>query len=278
MTTSSHLDSQWRPLVAARTRTRTVVAEANGHSYRIHLCVPEGAAPEGGWPSLIVLDGGALFQSVADAERRLSHRPDATGVTPRVIIGVAHDGDTLYHPPQRFRDFTPGPAVADEESNRHETGGAAALLAFLVDELLPLIDRTAPLDPTRRALLGHSLAGYFALHALTARPDAFASLGAISPSLWWNPALILDAIPALPSPVPALYLAAGALEQAAAGSHRSDRRMIGALEDLKAAADSAGWTDTALTIFPDENHASVVLPAAQRFLKFATTHDARTRG
>ncbi|RZJ27572.1 MAG: alpha/beta hydrolase, partial [Brevundimonas sp.] len=269
MATSSHPDSHWKPLVAPRTRSRTVVAEASGHSYRISLCVPEGPPPEGGFASLVVLDGGALFQSVADAERRLSHRPEATGVTPRVIIGVGHDGDALYHPGQRFRDFTPGPAVADDEANRHETGGADALLAFLMDQLLPLVEQTVSLAPTRRALIGHSLAGYFTLYALIQRPDAFATYGAISPSLWWNPALILEAIAALPRPAPGLYLAAGALEQAPAGAPRADRRMIGALTDLKAATDAAGWTDTALTVFPDENHASVVLPAAQRFLKFA---------
>ena len=261
--------------MAPRTRTRTVVADSNGQSYGITLCVPEGDAPDGGWPSLVVLDGGALFQSVADAERRLSHRPDATGVTPRVIIGVGHDGESLYHPPQRFRDFTPGPAVADDEANRNANGGGPALLAFLSDQLMPLIGGTVPLNPAKRALLGHSLAGYFTLYALTTRPDAFGVWGAISPSLWWNPTLILDAVPALPAPGPALYLAAGSLEEAAAGSARADRRMIGALNDLKAAADAAGWTDTTLSVFPDENHASVVLPAAQRFLKFASEHDKR---
>ncbi|MFC7379873.1 alpha/beta hydrolase [Brevundimonas sp. GCM10030266] len=275
MTKTSHPDSAWTPLVAPRTLSRVLVADSNGQSYRISLCVPEGAAPEGGWPSLVVLDGGALFQSVADAERRLSHRPEATGVTPRVIIGVGHDGDALYHPPQRFRDFTPGPAVADDEANRNASGGASALLTFLLDQLLPLIGETVALDPARRALLGHSLAGYFTLYALTTTPGAFSAYGAISPSLWWNPALILDAVAALPRPSSALYLAAGALERDKPGSPRGDRRMIGALEDLKAATDAAGWPDVSLTVFPDENHASVVLPAAQRFLKFATAHDAR---
>ncbi|GAA0627530.1 alpha/beta hydrolase-fold protein [Brevundimonas kwangchunensis] len=271
MVRSSHHDSSWAPLVAPRARTRTVRAEANGHDYRISVSVPDSAPPPEGFPSLIVLDGGALFQSVADTERRLAHRAETSGVQPTVVIGVSHDGDALYDGAQRSRDFTPGPAVADKAANRSETGGADAFVTFLIDQVLPLAGELAPLDPTRRHLFGHSLAGLFSLHALATRPGVFATHGAVSPSLWWNPDLIRSGLTALSGPAPRLFLAAGALEDPPAGSPKAARRMIGELTELHQALKTAGRIETGLTIFPDENHGSVVLPAAGRYLRFLST-------
>lgn len=271
MVRSSHHDSLWAPLVAPRARTRTVRADANGHDYRISVSVPESAPPPEGFASLIVLDGGALFQSVADTERRLAHRVEATGVQPTVVIGVSHDSDALYDSAQRHRDFTPGPAVADEAANRNETGGADAFLTFLIDQVLPLAGELTSLDHARRHLFGHSLAGLFSLYAMATRPDLFASHSAVSPSLWWNPALIRDGLTALAAPAPRLFLSAGALEEPPAGAPKAARRMIGELTELHQVLKTAGRIETDLTIFPDENHGSVVLPAAGRYLRFLST-------
>lgn len=262
---SSHSDPEWRPLVLDRAMTRTVRAAANDHDYRISLFTPDTPPPEGGFPSMILLDGTALFATVAETVNRLSRRPEATGVQPAVIIGVGHHGEDLYDVAQRHRDFTPGPAAA--EATPHETGGADRFLAFLIDELLPLVAQTAPLDPARRALIGHSLAGLFTLHALAARPPAFAAYGAISPSIWWDRDGVMRAVTSLKDRSPRLFLAAGERERTAAASPRGDRRMIESVEDL--AARTAPLIHTALHIFPEEDHGSVVSVATTRFLRFA---------
>lgn len=271
MTLIQDRDSEWRPVRLARAETRTVRATSNGRDYRISLSIPDGQAPASGFPSLIVLDGGALFPTVAEAERRLNHRSEATGVTPTVVIGVGHDGDSLYDTAQRRRDFTPGPAVDDEESNVGDTGGADQMLDFLLHQVLPLAGERVRLDPSRRALLGHSLAGYFTLHALVNRPAAFTAYGAISPSIWWNPAHVSEAMTAMTDLSPRLFLAVGELEQALEGSPRGKRRMIEATKDLARVAQATGLAETALRIFPEENHASVVSVAATRFLRVMHT-------
>lgn len=249
--------------------TRTVPAAATGHDYQISIFTPDAAPPPGGFPSLIVLDGTALFATVAETANRLSRRPEATGVQPAVIIGVGHHGEGLYDLAQRHRDFTPGPAAA--ETTPHETGGADRFLAFLTNELLPLVAQTVPLDPARRALIGHSLAGLFTLHALAVRPAAFATYGAISPSIWWDREGVTQAISELNDRSPRLFLAAGERERTPPGAVHSERMMVESVEAL--AVITAPLIKTALEIFPDEDHGSVVSVATTRFLRFAATNN-----
>ena len=264
---SSHSDPEWRPLMLDRATTRTVRAAANGHDYRINLFIPDAPPPESGFPSMIVLDGKALFVTVAETADRLGRRPEATGVQPAVIIGVGHHGEGLYDLAQRHRDFTLGPAAS--ETIPHETGGADRFLAFLIDELLPLVAQIVPLDRARRALVGHSLAGLFTLHALAARPTAFAAYGAISPSIWWDKEGVMRAITGLNDRSPRLFLAAGERERTPPGARRSERMMVESIEAL--AVLTVPLIETTLRIFPEEDHGSVVSVATTRFLRFCGT-------
>lgn len=269
MTLSSHSASDWRPVVVARAEYASIKAGA-GRSYRVAVSVPEGAAPPGGYPSLIVLDGAALFATVAETERRLSHRPGATGATPMVVIGVSHDDDRLYDAAQRHRDYTPGPSTEPGVS-AVETGGADAFIDVLLNDVIPVAGERVALDPTRRALLGHSLAGYFALHVLTRRPEAFNAYAAISPSLWWNPAPVLSGLADLRTSAPRLFTAVGALEQPDEDTPRARRGMVDGTRRVAIQAARAGLDAPPCLVLPDEDHASVLAPAAARFLRFFST-------
>src|SRR3546814_3643923 len=59
-------------------------------------------------------------------------------------------------------------------------------LGFLTGKLRAEIGKRYKIDPDRQSLFGHSFGGLFALHALYARPGAFQSIVAASPSLEWN--------------------------------------------------------------------------------------------
>ena len=264
---SSQPDPEWQPLLLERATTRTVRATVSGHDYRISLWIPAGKAPEDGFPSIIVLDGRALFATMAETANRLGHRPEATGVRPTVIIGVAHDGRGLYDVAQRYRDFTPGPSAF--EASSHETGGADAFMSFLIDQLLALIGQSVPLDPKRRALFGYSLAGLFTLNTLASHPQAFATYGAISPSIWWDRDLITQKLIAMGHRPSRLFLAAGEGERAPPGSPRGQRQMIESVESL-AVLSRELLDEVACHIFPDEDHASVVSVAMTRFLRFSS--------
>lgn len=274
------------PVTLPGTQSRTLRAAANGCTYRISLWVPPGPAPAGGFPAICVLDANALFGTFVEALRRSSRRPDATGIDARIVIGIAHDGDELFANAQRQRDFTLGPAAGSTaQADDHKAfGGAPAFLGFIVDELLPALRRELPLNPARTALFGHSLAGQFVLQALAARPRAFSHWAAISPSIWWDEAPLHQRLAAaLPGSGARAFLAVGewegelppwqrdhpAAQQTAA--RRAQRRMVERARTLAGAlGEWLGEGHVLFRLFPEEDHASVLMIATQRVLRWCS--------
>jgi predicted alpha/beta superfamily hydrolase len=273
MSLSPQFDPNWVPFTLPRAATSVVSAAANGHDYRLSISIPSGRpAPEAGFPVLLVLDGGALFPTVAETERRLSHRTEVTGVEPMVIVGVGPSHTDLHDTTQRHRDFTPGPPLLAEDAGQFGTGGADAFLSFLLEEVLPVAGAQTSIDLTRIGLMGHSLAGYFALDVLARRPDAFAAYAAISPSIWWNPVRLSEAVQGIGPTSARVLLAVGRREQddEEPTSRRNRRRMVDAVENLGARFDARLPGQVEVKVFPDEDHASVVSVAAIHTLRLVS--------
>lgn len=262
---------------------RRVQARSNGAHYRVMHWLPPGAAPAAGFPAVYVLDANALFCTFVEAVQRSSRRPDATGVGPMAVVGIAHDGDALFAEALRRRDFTAGPPA--HEAVEGAVGGAPALLSFLADELAPALRAELLLDASRQTLFGHSLAGHFVLRALALRPGAFRTWAAVSPSIWWDEAGLRAALAAtLPgAPQARVFMAAGEWEDAVPPwqrqhpglaqlvARRAQRRMVGAAQDL--AQELQAWIGAErllFRVFPEEDHASVLMVAAQRALRFSS--------
>jgi predicted alpha/beta superfamily hydrolase len=271
---------------------------AGGLEYRVTVWLPPGEPPEGGFPAIYVLDANALFGTFVEALRRSSRRFDATGIHPAAVIGIAHDDALIAENDLRQRDFTAGPpadGVARPAFKAGSVGGAPAFLAFLADELAPQLRRELPLAAARQALFGHSLAGHFVLRALAARPDAFRTWAAISPSIWWDEAGLRAALAAALKPGdavapqasqnggPRVFMAVGEWEDAVPPwqrSHpgheqlvarRAERRMVASAQSLS--ADLSAWLGperVVFRLFPEEDHASILMIAVQRVLRFAS--------
>ena len=268
-------------------RTRTVQARSNGADYHIHIWTPPGTPPATGWPAIYVLDGNALFGTFVESIRRSSRRPDATGIAPAAVVAIAQDANSLYAPEAlRRRDFTPARTPAQTTPRTPPApdgdGRAAAFLSFLVDELAPALEPEFKLDPTRRSLFGHSLAGFFALHALSEHPNAFHSFAAISPSIWWDETGLRSRLTALPASGARAFIAVGEWEDEVPPwqrnepgyeelvKRRAECRMIdNAREIADALRARLNDTNVAFHLFPDEDHASILMIASQRFLRFA---------
>jgi predicted alpha/beta superfamily hydrolase len=72
---------------------------------------------------------------------------------------------------------------------RHEMGGQGdAYLAWLVDSVKPLVDRSFPVRTERGAtgLVGSSMGGLISLYGLIAYPRIFGLAGVMSPSIGWD--------------------------------------------------------------------------------------------
>jgi len=168
----------------------TMHSRAEKREYRILLSKPTAPPPPEGYPVIYLLDANSVFGTMVEAMRVQGGRPEKTGVSPAVIVGIGYPVDTPFSP-ARYYDFTL-PVHADELPAKPgggewpKTGGAESFLAFIEEELMPRIEGGLPVDSRRRTIFGHSLGGLFVLHALFARPTAFRTYIAGSPSIHWG--------------------------------------------------------------------------------------------
>lgn len=268
------------PALRAQARGGAVGASALARSarfvvdgdLRIDLAWPEGPAPAGGFPLLVVTDANAMFATLVEAARLQALRPGGTGLVEPVVLGIGHDIDGLFDAGLRERDYAPP--------------GAERLL----DRLEALVGDLAahlPLASNRRVLIGHSLGGLFALQALFGRPDMFSGYMAASPSIWWDRAAVRAGADALPErlarldPPVRLLLTAGGAERgvpvggapaATAQARRLAQRRV--VEEAQALAErlaslAPGRLRVAFQIFEGESHGSVIPAALGRAARFA---------
>ncbi len=262
-----------RQFCLPETRSHFVRSSETLGEYRIDIAVPETAPPDAGWPSVFLLDASGCFATCVEAMRRMSRRPDATGVAPMVVVGISSSKG--YDVPRRQRDFT--------SDRSPETGGAGAFLTFIETEVKALAAREARLDPEQQTLCGHSLAGYFTLWALANRPEAFRSYAAISPSIWWDRDGLFRAISELAPQERQAMIFIGEWEtalppwqRAAPGSaeverRRQERQMLANAQDAaKRLAPVLGEHRVRFHHLADEDHASIISSALPRVLRMAS--------
>lgn len=170
---------------ASHRLSQQVVAVGPGH--RLFIAEPTAPPPPRGWPVLYLLDGNAAFDFLTP-----EHLAQAAGL---VIVGVGYDTERQFAREWRTLDFTApeGPGDGLRPDHVHPgrmAGGAARFHDRLVGPLRQAAEAGLAIDPARRTLWGHSFGGLFTLYALLARPQGFARYAAISPSIWWDEALI----------------------------------------------------------------------------------------
>ena len=130
---------------------------------------------------LYVLDGETNFRQTLASTQFLAG-PFTQTLPPLIVVGI---GST-----DRMRDLTPPSQVQQEIDVYPTQGGADRFLRFILEELEPWVDAHYRTNGYS-ALLGHSLSGLFALHALVTQPEAFNAYIVLDPSLWWNDRVLL---------------------------------------------------------------------------------------
>lgn len=125
------------------------------------------------YPVIYVLDGGDYYEPFAGMVKYLSL---FEMIPEMIVVAIAH-GD-------RLKEFTY--TKANEKTGDWPTsGGAESYREFLSNELIPYVDSSYRTHPFR-ILVGHSLAGLFAVETLSRSPQLFQATIALSPSLYWN--------------------------------------------------------------------------------------------
>jgi len=153
-------------------------SETLGEDRAIFIYTPRGYdVTQNAYPVLYLLDGSDHFIHATGILHFLSQNDQI----PQMIMVAIPNTD-------RGRDLTP--TRVEVEGRETTSGGADNFLKFIGEELRPKIDsmyRTSPYN----ILVGHSLAGGFAIYAMVSKPELFDSYIAISPGLSWDNEFII---------------------------------------------------------------------------------------
>jgi hypothetical protein len=166
----------------------------NGINYRLYVRAPLRQAESGQNPSVFYfLDPLALFTPAA----AMSYNYEFFNYIPAawfVGIGYQDEADGQWKEANRTRDYTPTEFEPPNENHYLaanpvdylNSGGADAFLDVLVQEIIPFIENSYEVDSDDRVLIGKSMSGLVASHALLTRPDLFQRYLIVSPAIWWD--------------------------------------------------------------------------------------------
>ncbi|MDI2588361.1 alpha/beta hydrolase-fold protein [Psychrobacillus sp. NEAU-3TGS] len=240
------------------------------YTYDIKVSIPKEEAPENGFPIYYMLDGNWYFQMGRDVVRLQAGNGPKTLISPAIVVGIGHKGTKEDVGKRRFYEFTPFAETYKYPERFNGTqiwdhGGAEKLLAFIEQELMPIINEKYAVNRDKQTLFGHSLSGLFVVWALFKRPDLFPYYVATSPSIWWNEhELFMHAEQYFQEGLP--------------HAHRKLLMLVGSEEDFmvddakqlyaKMSEHKTEQLEVELYIAEDENHASVVPTIMSRAFRY----------
>jgi predicted alpha/beta superfamily hydrolase len=167
------------------TRYHHIDSEIIGRGFHIYVKLPEDYDEQGasGYPTIYLLDGGALFPLFAAYYQYLNFGEE---VPDSIIVGISYGSDSVEGGNFRSTDYS---APSEE---RDYWGGAANFQSFLSGELIPSIEREYRSNAERRIIFGQSMGGQFVLFTALTRPNLFWGHIASNPALHRNLPFFLE--------------------------------------------------------------------------------------
>lgn len=237
----------------------TMHSDTLGEDRAISVHLPDGYDKGSDrYPTLYVLDGEQILYPIIGATEQLTWGFRGPGI---IVVAIENTN--------RSRDFTvpwtsnqpPGSMYAQTAARG---GGADHFLKFIQKELVPKVEgqyRTAKF----RMIFGHSLGGLMAMHSFVAAPGFFNATIASSPTIDYNGDYVVDRAKTLFASSQGdegfLFMSMAAREYD--DSPRAFRKFQELLR--MRAPNHLRWETR---VFPDTDHGTVLLSAAQRGLEF----------
>lgn len=171
-------DSSSNPLVLGQ--VATIQSKILNEERSLNIYLPEGYNEKDTtrYPVIYLLDGGFTedFIHVVGLVHYNSF-PWINRLPKSIVVGIVNI--------DRKRDFTSPSNSAVDQKMAPTSGGSAAFISFLKNELQPFIN-TKYLTNGTNTLIGESLGGLVATEILLQQPSLFQNYIIISPSLWWK--------------------------------------------------------------------------------------------
>lgn len=220
----------------------------------LNIYLPAGYQPQDTtrYPVVYLLDGSADEDFIHIAGLMQYMNFPWVNIAPKsIIVGIANI--------DRRRDFTYPTTNQKDKARWPTTGGSAAFIRFIAQEVQPYIRRTYHAGP-RTTLIGQSFGALLATEILFRQPALFTDYIIVSPSLWWDDESLLRLKPAaLPAPPRTVYVAVG----------KEGRQMEEDAQQLtKKIKDQTGpKTQVDFEFFPNEDHATIFHQAVYNAFK-----------
>ena len=230
------------------TRYHRIESANMERGYDVLVGLPVGYDTSGDvdYPTIYILDGGALYPMLRSYYNYLRHSSE---VPESILVAISYGSDDFEYGNTRGHDYTaPSP-----ESEHY--GGAQAFRTFLSDELLPQIEAEYHSASDRRVLFGQSIGGQFVLFAAQTEPSLFHGYIASNPALHRNLESFLEPITDGPTigDRPRLFVGSG--------SHDAPLFRVPALQWIEhwTAVENIPWDLRAVTL---EGHTHFSTPPA----------------
>lgn len=205
-------------------QVRTIRSAIVGQDYVLHVSLPGGyASGSKKYPVVYLMDSQWDFPLLTAIYGEQYY----DGFVPElIIVGVTWGGANPRPDSLRARDYTP-----THQDQLPQSGGAAAFLSFMKNELFPFVEANYRADPNDRALAGCSFGGLFTLFALFTEPGLFRRYIAASPAFEWDNEVIyryekayFEKQPAQPA---RLYMTMGGVERGLPGFEKLTKHLSG---------------------------------------------------
>jgi hypothetical protein len=198
------MNHNFPPVTIPNSELRFLKSRLLGKEYKIQVALPTGyAESKETYPVLYVLDADLYFGTIVETVRALaaSRKMFSIEAPDMIVVGIGYPIESarcytnwdMAKPSEyagaRAKDLTP---TEDAAMEGWPSGGASDFMAFIRDDLKPLINSNYKANPEDNTIYGHSLGGLFALYVLFHRPDTFNRYIALSPSLFWDKKVTFD--------------------------------------------------------------------------------------
>jgi len=160
-----------------------------GENRILNIYLPEGYKKEDTlkYPVIYLLDGGADEDFIHIVGLVQFNTFEWINRFPKsIVVGIANV--------DRKRDFTYPTTIEEDKKKFQGMGKSEKFISFIEKELQPFIDKKYKTTASR-TIIGQSLGGLLATEILFKNPRLFNKYIIVSPSLWWDDALLLKQTP-----------------------------------------------------------------------------------
>jgi hypothetical protein len=198
------MNNNFPPVTISNSELRFLKSRLLGKEYRILVALPTGyAESKETYPVLYVLDADMYFGTIAETVRALAAFKKLLSIEApdMIVVGIGYPIESArcytnwdMAKPSEYAGARAKDLTSTEEATMEgwPSGGASDFMAFIRDDLKPLINSNYRANPEDSTIYGHSLGGLFGLYVLFHRPDTFNRYIVLSPSLWWGKKVTLD--------------------------------------------------------------------------------------